>query len=61
MGLFMGHALFDDEGQFSGNSLYNRELIGEWELVLPSFTKCSLGNHDILRIALVQWSYAFLH
>ena len=61
MPLFMGVTLPCGEWEFVANSRYYMELIGVWELALPSVTKCSLGTLDTLRIALLHWSYAFLH
>ena len=42
-----------EEGEFSGNLLYYRKLIGEWEIALPTVKKCSFATHDILGFALV--------
>ena len=61
MPLFIGLTLPYGEEEFSGNSLYYRELIGEWEWALPSIKKSSLGTHNILGIPLVHWSYSFLY
>jgi len=60
-GLVHGTYVSLREGEFSGNTLYYKELIGEWQLALVSVTNCSLGTHNILRIALVHWSYTFLY
>jgi hypothetical protein len=57
MGLTLPYA----EVEFSGNSLYYRELIGELELALPLAKKFSLGTNDILAIASKQWSYVILY
>ena len=61
MRLSIGVTLSYGKGEVSGNLLYYGEPIVEWELALPSVTKGSLGTYDILRIALVHRSYAFLH
>ena len=50
--LFMGVMLPYGEGEFVANSRYYMELIGVWELALPSVKKCSLRTLDILGIAL---------
>ena len=47
MPLFVGLTLSNGEGEYSGNSVHYRELIGEWQLVLLSVKKSSLGTHDI--------------
>ena len=58
---FMEVMLPYGEGCFIANSRYYMALIGECELVLCSFKKCSSGTDDILGIALVQRSYVILH
>ena len=50
--LFMGVTLPYGEGEFVANSRYYMELIGVWELALPSVKKCSLRTLEILEIGL---------
>ena len=52
MPLFMGVTIPYGEGEFVANSRYYMELIGVWELALPSVKKCSLRTLKILGIAL---------
>ena len=51
-GLVHGTYVSLREGEFSGNTLYYRELIGEWQLALVFITNYLLRTYDILRIVL---------